>query len=348
MSMRFSTMVVQTTPEGGPERYDEIVEQVLLAEELGYHRVWLTSHHFTSFSRPSSMVMLAYLAARTSRIRLGLGVTVLPLEHPLRVVEDAAVLDQLSGGRVDLGVGRGIQPEAFHGFGIPMEEATARHWEALEIIRRAWTQERFAYDGRFWTVPELTVLPRPVQTPHPPIWQVGVSPGSIERAAQSGLNGLIGTYMNTLEEVRGDLERWARNVPASTNGHRPQIAHNELVYVAETDELAAEEARPSGLTYTRSAGKTWQGDEDKDAGLPDDYDHWRHLSKRTETLEWEDLLHNRSLIGSPETVAAKVRRLAEWGVDDLIVFSSFGGMPHDKTCRSLRLFAERVIPAVAA
>jgi alkanesulfonate monooxygenase SsuD/methylene tetrahydromethanopterin reductase-like flavin-dependent oxidoreductase (luciferase family) len=269
---------------------------------------------------------------------------VLPLEHPLRVVEDASVLDQLSGGRVDLGVGRGIQPEAFHGFGIPMEEATARHWEALKIIRRAWTQERFSYEGRFWQVPELSVLPRPVQQPHPPIWQVGVSPESIERAAQTGLNGLIGTYMNTLDEVRDDLARWQGALPADQS--RPQLAHNELVYVAETDELAEEEARPSGLWYSRSAGKTWQGDEDKDAGLPDDYAHWRTLSQRTATLEWDDLYRNRSLIGSPDTVAAKVRQLEGWGVDDLIVFSSFGGMPHDKTCRSLRLFAEQVIPRV--
>ncbi len=345
--MRFSTMIVQTTPDGGPERYDEIVEQVLLAESLGYHRVWLTCHHFTSFSRPSSMLMLSYLAAKTTRIRLGLGVVVLPLEHPVRVAEDAAVLDHLSGGRVDLGVGRGIQPEAFQGFDVPMQDATARHWEALEILQKAWTQERFSHQGRFWTVPELTVLPRPRQDPHPPIWQVGISPGSIERAAASGHNGLIGTYMNTLDEVHDDLERWRAHRP-SPNGEpaRQQLAHNELVYVAETDEQAERDARASGLSYSRSAGETWKGHDDASAGLPDEYDHWRGLAQRTATLDWDDLRENRALIGSPETVAAKVRTLASWGVDDLIVFSSFGGMPHELTCRSLRLFADRVIPTV--
>jgi alkanesulfonate monooxygenase SsuD/methylene tetrahydromethanopterin reductase-like flavin-dependent oxidoreductase (luciferase family) len=346
--MRFSTMVVQTTPQDGPERYAEIIEQVLLAEQLGYHRVWLTCHHFTSFSRPSSMLMLSHLAALTSRIRLGLGVVVLPLEHPLRVAEDAAVLDHLSGGRVDVGVGRGIQPEAFRGFDIPMQEASARYQEALEILRKAWTQERFSHEGRFWNVPELSVLPRPVQEPHPPIWQVGVSPASIERAAASGLNGLIGTYMNTLEEVHGDLELWSRHLPKAGDGReRPLLAHNELVYVARTDDLAEAESRPSGLWYSRSAGKTWQGEKDGDTGLPDDYEYWRWLARRTESLDWDDLRENRSLIGSPETVLAKVRQLADWGVDDLIVFSSFGGMPHEQTCRSLRLFAEHVMPELA-
>jgi alkanesulfonate monooxygenase SsuD/methylene tetrahydromethanopterin reductase-like flavin-dependent oxidoreductase (luciferase family) len=340
--MLFSTMVVQTTPDGSPERYDEIVEQIMLAERLGYDRVWLTCHHFTSFSRPSSLLTLAYVAARTTRIRLGIGVSVLPLEHPLKVAEDVAVLDHLSGGRVDLGVGRGIQPEAFHGFDIPMRESSERYAEALEIIRRAWTEERFSYSGSFWQVPELSVLPRPLQQPHPPIWQVGVSPGSIQRAAEAGLNGLIGTYMNTLDEVQGDLELWRGHLHSNGDG-RPLLAHNELVYVAETDEQAEAEARPSGLWYSRSAGSTWQGD-DADGGLPDNYDHWRALSRRTASLEWPDLFQNRSLMGSPGTVAAKVARLASWGVDELIVFSSFGGMPHEQTCRSLRLFAEHVMP----
>jgi alkanesulfonate monooxygenase SsuD/methylene tetrahydromethanopterin reductase-like flavin-dependent oxidoreductase (luciferase family) len=341
--MLFSTMVVQTTPEGAPERYNEIEEQVLLAEELGYDRVWLTCHHFTSFSRPSSLLTLSYLAAKTHRIRLGIGVSVLPLEHPLKVAEDVAVLDHLSGGRVDLGVGRGIQPEAFHGFDVPMSESTERFAEALEIIRRAWTEERFSYSGTYWQVPELTVFPRPLQQPHPPIWHVGISPGSIERAAASGLNGLIGTYMNTLDEVRQDMEIWRDHVNGNGTG-RALVAHNELVYVGETDEGAEAEAKPSGLFYSREAGSTWQGDEDEDGGLPDNYDHWRTLADRTARLEWPDLFANRSLIGSPATVTAKVAQLQSWGVDELIVFSSFGGMPHEQTCRSLRRFAERVMP----
>lgn len=358
--MRFSTMVVQTTPEDGPERYEETIEQVMLAEELGYHRVWLTCHHFTSFSRPSSMLVLSHLAARTTRIRLGLGVVVLPLEHPLHVAEDVAVLDHLSGGRVDLGLGRGIQPEAFHGFGVPMEEASARYAEALQIIVKAFTQESFSHEGRFWSVPELSVRPRPLQRPHPPIWEVGVSPESIQRAAAGGHNGLIGTYMNTLEEVHEDLRRWDEHLsPPPPGAGRRQLAHNELVYVAPTEDLAEAESRPAGLTYSREAGETWQGGaergeqsgqpEESDPGddLPDDYAHWRWLARRTASLQWDDLRLNRALIGSPETVIAKVRRLAEWGVDDLIVFSSFGGMPHEQTCRSLRLFAERVIPEVS-
>jgi alkanesulfonate monooxygenase SsuD/methylene tetrahydromethanopterin reductase-like flavin-dependent oxidoreductase (luciferase family) len=172
---------------------------------------------------------------------------------------------------------------------------------------------------------------------------VGISPGSIERAAQSGLNGLIGTYMNTLDEVEQDMKIWRSHLHVNGNG-RPLVAHNELVYVGETDEQAEAEAKPSGLHYSREAGTTWQGDENEDGGLPDNYAHWRTLAGRTARLEWPDLFANRSLMGSPETVAGKVAQLQSWGVDELIVFSSFGGMPHELTCRSLRRFAERVMP----
>ena len=342
--MNFSIMIVQTTPDGTPERYQEMIDQVRLADELGYRRVWITCHHFTDFSRPSNLVVAAHLAARTQRIRLGIGVAVLPLEHPLRVLEDAAVVDHLSGGRVDLGIGRGIQPEAFAGFDIPMDEATGRFEEAAEIIRRAWGNERFSYDGHYWSIPELTVLPRPLQKPHPPIWQVGVSPGSITRAATSGFHGLIGSYMNTLAEVESDVRLWYNGLrDDERTGTRPLLAHNELVYVADTDEQAAREAEEGAMWYSRSAGKTWKGDV-RDLGLPDSYDHWRGLSARVATLDWPNLLHNRSLIGSPATVAEKIELLRSWGVDELIAFTSFGTLPIEKVTSSMRLFAEKIMP----
>jgi alkanesulfonate monooxygenase SsuD/methylene tetrahydromethanopterin reductase-like flavin-dependent oxidoreductase (luciferase family) len=339
--MLFSVMVVQTTPEGEPEQYQRVIDQVRLAEELGYDRVWLVAHHFTSFSRPASIVTAAHLAALTSRIRLGIGVEVLPLQHPLRVLEEASVLDHLSGGRVDLGVGRGIQPEAFAGFGVSMEEATARFDESLEILQKGWLQESFSHDGRFWQIPEITVLPRPLQRPHPPIWEVGVSPHSIERAARSGRNGLIGSYMNTGEEVHADILRWQSNLVQPAGQPRPLLAHNELVYIAETDQRASEEASEGGLWYSRSAGSTWRGARKP---LPDDYAYWSKLSARVQKLEWNDLFRNQSLMGSVDTVSAKVERLKNWGVDELILFSSFGNMPARKVDASLRLFAERVMP----
>ncbi len=340
--MQFSIMIVQTTVSGTGERYGEIIEQVQLAEELGYVRVWLVAHEFTDFSRPSSMLTASHLAASTDRIRLGIGVSVLPLQHPLRVAEETTVLDHLSHGRVDLGVGRGIQPEAYAAYGIPMEESTERMWEAIHVLLRVWTERDVRHDGKYWRFPETTVEPRPLQQPHPPLWVVGVSPASIERAAASGFNGLIGTYMNTLDEVEDDLRRWSTARGASSNGApaSPQVAHNELVYVADTDEIAEREAADAAMWYSRGAAATWEGDAAK---LPDNYAHWRSLSRRTATLEWSDLFANRSLMGSPETVAAKVRRLAGSGVDELIVFTSFGTLEHAKTLGSMRKFAQHVM-----
>jgi alkanesulfonate monooxygenase SsuD/methylene tetrahydromethanopterin reductase-like flavin-dependent oxidoreductase (luciferase family) len=340
-AVKFSIMIVQTTPEGSAERYGEVTEQVMLAEELGYERVWLVAHEFTDFSRPASMLTASYLAAMTSRIRLGIGVSVLPLQHPLRVAEEVAVLDHLSGGRLDFGVGRGIQPEAYAAYGLPMDDAAGRLWEAIEILVQAWTNEEFSYDGKFWQIPPTKVRPRPVQRPHPPLWAVGVSPSSIGRVAASGLNGLIGTYMNTLDEVGEDMRLWRQE---RTSGQpRPLLAHNELVYVAESDERAKAEAEAGGMWYSRGAAATWEGDV---ARLPDSYAHWRGLSRRTASLTWDDLFERRSLMGSPERVASKVRQLASYGIDELILFMGFGTLEHERTLASMRLFAERVMPVI--
>jgi alkanesulfonate monooxygenase SsuD/methylene tetrahydromethanopterin reductase-like flavin-dependent oxidoreductase (luciferase family) len=350
-AVKFSIMIVQTTPEGRPERYEEITQQVLLAEELGYERVWLVAHEFTGFSRPASMLTASYLAAVTSRIRLGIGVSVLPLQHPLRVAEEAAVLDHLSGGRLDFGVGRGIQPEAYAAYGLPMDDAAARLWEGIDILVQAWTNEEFSYDGKFWQIPPTKVRPRPVQRPHPPLWAVGVSPSSIRRVAASGLNGLIGTYMNTLDEVGEDVRLWRQERERSLSGEqrasgepRPLLAHNEIVYVAESDERAKAEAEAGAMWYSRGAAATWEGDV---ASLPDSYAHWRGLSRRTASLTWDDLFERRSLMGSPERVAAKVRRLASYGIDELILFMGFGTLEHARALASMRLFAERVMPMIS-
>ena len=341
--MKFSIMVVQTTISDTAERYGDVIEQVLLAEELGYHRAWIVAHEFTDFSRPASMLTASYLAAITDRIRLGIGVSVLPHQHPLRVAEETTVLDHLSHGRVDLGVGRGIQPEAYAAYGIPMEESEDRMWEAIDILQKVWTERDVEYDGKFWQFPATTIEPRPLQQPHPPLWVAGVSPDSIERVGRSGLNGLIGTYMNTLDEVDEDFRRWAaaRSAASDQAATPALVAHNELVYVADSDEIAEQEASDAAMWYSRGAAATWEGDSAK---LPDSYAHWRGLSRRTATLEWKDLFANRSLMGSPETVAAKVRKLAAWGIDDLIVFTSFGTLEHAKTLQSMRKFAQHVMP----
>ena len=153
------------------ERFAEMFDLIAYGESLGFDVAWLAEIHFgAAFSLLSTPLMaVPVIAQRTRRIRIGTAVTLLPLHHPLHCAEQAAMADVLSGGRLEFGIGRGSIPTQFHGFRVPVAENRARFDEALEIIRLAWTQERFSYDGRFYQIENLAVTPRPLQTPHPPI-----------------------------------------------------------------------------------------------------------------------------------------------------------------------------------
>src|SRR5918998_6183287 len=170
---------------GDSHGYGAFIEYVQEAERLGFHSLFMVEHHFTGHGQVSaSMTLLAYLAAKTRRIRLGTAVVVLPWHNPVLVAEEAATLDLLSNGRLDFGVGKGYRPYEFSGFCIPQDEATARFDEAIEIIRKAWTSKgRFSYEGKLWRYDNIVVEPAPIQQPHPPFWMGAGSPESIRRAA---------------------------------------------------------------------------------------------------------------------------------------------------------------------
>lgn len=153
------------------ELYAEQLEQIAYAEQLGFDSVWITEHHFIEDGyTPSVLPIAAAIAARTSRIRIGTWVLLLPLHNALRVAEDAATVDILSGGRLDLGMGLGYRLEEFEAFGVDRRQRGRLMDEGVELIRRAWTEERVTFSGRFYNVRDLPVTPRPVQRPHPPIW----------------------------------------------------------------------------------------------------------------------------------------------------------------------------------
>ena len=159
-------------PAGDSSAYHDFINYVVEAEKLGFSSVFLVEHHFTGFGQVSaSMSLLAYLAARTERIRLGTAVVVLPWHNPILVAEQAATLDLLSNGRLDFGVGKGYRTYEFSGFCIPPEEATERFDEAMDVIRKAWTsQGRFSHHGKRWHFDNVVVEPYPIQQPHPPFW----------------------------------------------------------------------------------------------------------------------------------------------------------------------------------
>ena len=199
---------VQLPDPSEQERYyREALEQVLHAERLGYSSVWFTEHHFTRHGIVSATLpVLSYLAGVTDTIRLGTAVTVLPFHNPVQLAEQTATVDLLSGGRLDLGVGRGYQWGEFHRMGVPMAEATRRFEESMDVLTRAWTSaEPFDHRGDFWTFNDLTVHPKPVQAPHPPVFVAASGFESMARVVRKDRNLLIG-QAETEEQVAGQIE----------------------------------------------------------------------------------------------------------------------------------------------
>src|ERR687896_2740751 len=159
-------------PEAEHQRIREIVDQVVLAEEMGFEHVWFVEHHFlTEWAHCSaSEVMLAAISQHTSQMRLGFGVILLPVHHPLHVAAKTATLDVMSGGRVDVGVGRSGNPYQLTPFGIKLDETRDRWEESLSILPRMWTEQVFSYEGKYYRIPPREVIPKPLQRPHPPMF----------------------------------------------------------------------------------------------------------------------------------------------------------------------------------
>ncbi|HYC65564.1 MAG TPA: LLM class flavin-dependent oxidoreductase, partial [Reyranellaceae bacterium] len=174
------------------EVYARALERIEIMDKGGFDAVWLAEHHFTTFSVCPSVHMLGTLAAaRTKRLRIGTAVSLAALYHPLRLAEEVALLDMLSGGRVNWGAGRGFAPSEFNAFGIKVEESADRFREAVEIVLQAWTQERLTYKGAHFDFDNIEVLPKPLQQPHPPTWMAATSEGAIDWAASRGYSILM-------------------------------------------------------------------------------------------------------------------------------------------------------------
>ena len=188
--MKFGLFFVMQRPDHVSERfiYESEIPQMVAAEELGYDSVWIAEHHFTSYGVCSApQVLAAAVAGQTTRLRVGMGITLLPLHDPIQIAEELAVLDVLSGGRLDVGIGRASTPAEYSGYNIPYEESRARVDEGLEILRGVWTHDPFSYAGAFRQVHDVSLVPKPLQRPHPPLFLACNSAETVPIAARHGL-----------------------------------------------------------------------------------------------------------------------------------------------------------------
>jgi alkanesulfonate monooxygenase SsuD/methylene tetrahydromethanopterin reductase-like flavin-dependent oxidoreductase (luciferase family) len=329
--VRFSLFHLAQDPSSRPpgELYAEALELGVLAEQLGYDAVWLAEHHFSSFSvTPSPNLLTAALFERTERIRVGVMVHVLPFHNPLRVAEEAAMLDHMSGGRLAFGVGRGIQPKEFERVGIPMGESRERFVEAFDVIMKAWMQDSFSHRGKFHDFGELSLVPKPLQKPHPPIVVSAMSPDSLRFAAEKGHP--TATMFLPAHKI--------------AEGHELVCRH---MYVAPTNEEARRDTEETLMHYWRTLLKV-AIPADGPTSLPEAYKFYTGLYPMLGELTYDDLLESDFLVfGDPETCVEKILRHADaFPLDEFLCLSAFGTLPHAKVKRSLELFAKEVAPEV--
>jgi alkanesulfonate monooxygenase SsuD/methylene tetrahydromethanopterin reductase-like flavin-dependent oxidoreductase (luciferase family) len=224
--------------------YERVLDRIEIMDRSGYEAVWLAEHHFQSFSVcPSIHMMATMVAARTRRIRIGTAVSLAAFYHPLRLAEEVALLDVLSGGRVNWGAGRGFHRQEFAVFGVPPEESAARFREAVDIVLAAWRSERLTFKGRFHAFDDVEVLPKPLQQPHPPVWLAASSDDSITRAARDGFAILMDPHSHHAEIGRklALYHDGLRAVGADPASREVPIAR--LVTVADSAAKAEEVAR---------------------------------------------------------------------------------------------------------
>lgn len=310
--------------------YEAALERIGVMETTGYDCVWLAEHHFTSFSVcPSVHMMGVMAAARTKRLRIGTGVSIAPFYNPLRLAEEVALLDVLSGGRVNWGAGRGFERSEFRAFAIPGEESAPRFQETVEIVLAAWKNERLTFKGRFYEYEGVDVLPKPLQTPHPPVWMAAASTPAIEWAAAKGFSILMDPHTSRADIVTKRRHYGRQLVEA---GHREAgrvIPIARLIAVEETAEKAREVAkRVAEWTLASYVGDKHGPvrQEARSFGGKDPVDYY---------------LDDVMIHGTAESVADQLRAFAsEAGMTYLMV------APLSR--RSFQLFTDKVLPRIAA
>ncbi len=309
--------------------YARALDRIAIMDRAGYDAVWLAEHHFSSFSVCPSVHMVGTLAAaRTRRLRIGTAVSLAPLYHPLRLAEEVALLDQLSGGRVNWGAGRGFARVEFEAFGVPPEESASRLRETVEIVLRAWTEERLTFAGRHFRFDDVEVLPKPLQQPHPPVWLAASSEPAIEWAAAQGFSILMDPHSSAAELGRKRRLYAARLAAAGFAEAGRDIPMARLVAIAEDAGKAAAVARSGALWILNS----YLGAQH------------RPVIERSFTPEGVDpvarYLDDVILHGTPEAVADELLRLeGEIGLDYLLC----APLSHE----TFMLLTDRVLPRLA-
>lgn len=336
--------------------YQEHLDQFRLADELGYDCLWLAELHFQrAYSiLPAPLLLAAAASQITRRIRLGTGISVLPINHPLRLAEEIATLDILSNGRVDFGIGRGHPMTGiYEHFNVDIEQSKALFRENLDIIRLAWTEDEFSYKGKFHTIDRVRVVPKPVQKPTPPTFVSAFSPDTFDLAAEYGFNLFLPAQVIPVEQLKQAIGAYH----AALAKYGRDKSHYRVpvllpVYIDTDGARARRDVERAMMSYYDIIG-VMMGEmmgrlQEKHAQFPESYKGYLQLGELTRDLNYDFVCRELAIFGSPQEAVDRIGFLREQvGLDDIILWTNVGAMPHDKVCNSMRLFAEQVMPHFA-
>ena len=322
------------------EAFEESFAQVIEAEKMGLDSVWLAEHHFSPDRSvlASPMVLSSAIAARTTKIRVGMAVQVLPLTNPLRVAEEAATVDQISKGRFEFGIGRSGLTKYYQGYNIPYSESRQRFFEALDVIMLAWNNPHFSYQGEYYAYQDVTVVPKPYQEPYPPTRIAAASEDTFPIVGAMGHPIFISasTPIPQLQE-RLRLYRQARH-DAGHDGPG-EVSLRVPVYVSEDPKKAEFEPEASTMHAIRYAAEELS----KTAASAEGAERLRKMA----SVPYEDILRTRVIFGTPDSVIDRLQEFQDkLGITGVVLEVNYGGqIPNCQVVNSVRLLADKVMPA---
>jgi alkanesulfonate monooxygenase SsuD/methylene tetrahydromethanopterin reductase-like flavin-dependent oxidoreductase (luciferase family) len=318
--------------------FEEGIEEIQLAEELGFDYVFIAEHHFSNYGMsPAPLMQALAIAERTKRIRIGTAVLVLPVWQPLRVAEEIAVLDNLTGGRFFCGIGRGYQPHEFARYGVTTEDSRQRFTECLDVLQKAWTCDTsFRYEGEYFNLPHDTVVwPKPLQKPHPPLMIVGTSPDTLRIAAERDFSAMVSGFGGPAGVRAAARELISQRVQAGRPAETWELGAQTICLAADSNEAARE-----SMGYAR-----WQNRAGRALNRLDVIDG-RVQAKPYEGEADDEGFWDALFYGNPDRVRTKYLDLAAAGATFASCWMMVGGIPHEKLMRSIKLMGEEVLPAV--
>jgi alkanesulfonate monooxygenase SsuD/methylene tetrahydromethanopterin reductase-like flavin-dependent oxidoreductase (luciferase family) len=349
--MRFGIYAEMQTPPGKSyyEQTWEIFRQIEHADQVGFDVYSTIDHHFfQKFSISANPLALFTAAAqRTSRIRFRTALHTLPLSNPMKLAGEIAEADILTNGRLECGLGRG-HAWLFGPANVPLEESRPRYNESIEILIRAWTQDSFSFEGEFYKVKDVSVVPKPLQKPHPRLFTGGTSDITYQMAGERGW-GIFVPPLLPYGVLEGPLSIYKK--ACSDSGHEPDIVYIRPVYLGDDEKQIRKEvewALLNFLAFNAAPVASLQDDAKRAELIAKGYGFYASGALESLTrLSYDEIVEKEiGFIGTPKKVIEQIRNLqSKGGIGELAIVSNFGGIEHWKSIKTQQLFADRVIPA---